>query len=214
MKQVFFFLGICLLSLISSCGGGDGFTYAEIETEYGTMKVKLYNTTPQHRDNFIKLAKEGFYDDLLFHRVINGFMIQGGDPESKDAPAGKRLGSGGPGYQIPAEIGGLHIKGALAAARNNNPQKKSSGCQFYVVQGKPISDQQLKSFESNKGVTYSEEQKQLYKTLGGTPQLDNDYTVFGEVVEGIEVVDKIAKVPTAPGDRPIEDVKMKVRIVN
>ena len=215
MKQLLFFAGICMLFLTASCGG-DGFTYAEIETDFGTMKVKLYNTTPQHRDNFIKLAKEGYYDGLLFHRVINGFMIQGGDPNSKDADANTPLGSGGPGYQVPAEFGGLHIKGALAAARTGgaqNPEKKSSGSQFYVVQGKPISDLELNNIEISKKVTYSPEQKELYRTLGGTPMLDNEYTVFGEVVEGMEVIDKIAAVQTKPNDRPVEDVKMKVRIV-
>lgn len=214
MKQVLFFAGICLLSLLSSCDGGDGYTYANIETDYGTMKVKLYNSTPQHRDNFIKLANEGFYDGLIFHRVIQGFMIQGGDPDSKDAGPDTSLGSGGPGYQIPAEIGGLHIKGALAAARNNNPEKKSSGSQFYIVQGKPIPEAQLQSFEKSKNVTYTPEQKELYQTIGGTPALDNDYTVFGEVIEGLEVVDKIAAVQTKPGDRPVEDVKMKINIVD
>ena len=216
MKQVLFFVGICLLSIITSCEGGDGFTYANIETDYGTMKVKLYNTTPQHRDNFIKLAKEGFYDDLLFHRVMKGFMIQGGDPDSKDADANARLGSGGPGYRIPAEIGGLHIKGALAAARTGgaqNPEKESSGSQFYVVQGNKVSEAQLKSFEASKKVTYSPAQRELYSRLGGRPDLDNEYTVFGEVVEGMEVIDKIAAVPTKPGDRPVEDVKMKVSLV-
>ena len=212
MKRIFVLLGFCLLSIMA-CDKGDGFTYAQIETDYGTMKVKLYNSTPQHRDNFVKLANEGFYDGLLFHRVINGFMIQGGDPESKDAPLSKRLGSGGPGYQIPAEIGGLHIKGALAAARNNNPEKKSSGSQFYLVQGKLIPESQLSSIEQSKGVKYSQEQRDLYATQGGTPQLDNEYTVFGEIVEGLEVVDKIAAVETQPGDRPTEDVKMYVKIL-
>lgn len=216
MKQVIFFLSICVLTLLSSCGG-ESATYAEIQTTYGTMKVKLYNSTPQHRDNFIKLANEGFYDDLLFHRVINGFMIQGGDPNSKGAAQGVPLGQGGPGYRIPAEIGALHIKGALAAARTAdaaNPQRESSGSQFYVVQGRPIQEAQLSSIEQTKGVKYSDEQRELYRTLGGTPQLDNDYTVFGEVVEGMEVIDKIAQVKTQAGDRPLEDVKMQVRIVN
>ncbi len=203
-----------LLALLFSCNQGDEFTYAEIETDFGTMKVKLYNSTPKHRDNFIKLANENFYDDLLFHRVINGFMIQGGDPDSKNAAPGVQLGGGGPGYQIDAEIGALHIKGALAAARTNNPEKKSSGSQYYIVQGKPLSDGELDMIEKQKKVQYSPEQRELYKTLGGTPSLDNEYTVFGEVVSGIEVVDKIAAVQTAPGDRPVEDVKMKVRIVN
>jgi peptidyl-prolyl cis-trans isomerase B (cyclophilin B) len=205
-------LSFCAL-LFSSCNN-DGFTYAEIETDFGTMKVKLYNSTPKHRNNFIKLANEGFYDGLLFHRVINGFMVQGGDPESKDASPDARLGGGGPGYQTDAEIGALHIKGAIAAARTQNPEKKSSGSQFYIVQGKPQSDSQLDAIERQKNVKYSPEQRELYKTLGGTPQLDAEYTVFGEVVEGFEVIDKIAAVKTAPGDRPIEDVKMKVRILN
>lgn len=212
MSRFLLLLSVCVL-LFSSCNN-DGFTYAEIETDFGTMKVKLYNSTPKHRDNFIKLANEGFYDDLLFHRVINGFMIQGGDPDSKDAAADARLGSGGPGYQTDAEIGALHIKGALAAARNNNPEKKSSGSQYYIVQGRLQNDAQLDGIERSKKVKYSPEQRELYKTLGGTPQLDNEYTVFGEVVEGIETVDKIAEVKTAPGDRPVEDVKMKVRILN
>ena len=222
MKQVLFFVGICLLSIITSCGGGDGFTYAEIETDFGTMKVKLYNSTPEHKKNFIKLAKEGFYDDLLFHRVMKGFMIQGGDPNSKDADADARLGGGGPGYQIPQEIGGLHLKGALAAARTPdgvNPEKKSSGSQFYIIQGNKVSDAQLDNFERRKKVSYSPEQRELYRTIGGRPDLDNEYTVFGEVVEGLDVIDKIADVATN-GDppqgtsRPLEDVKMKVRIVN
>jgi len=214
MKQVVFFLSISLLVLLTSCGGGNEYTYAEIETDFGTMKVKLYNSTPKHRDNFIKLAKEGFYDGLLFHRVINGFMIQGGDPNSKDATPDANLGTGGPGYKIPAEIGGLHIKGALAAARTPNPAKESSGSQFYVVQGQPIQEAQISSIEQTKKVKYSQEQRELYSTLGGTPQLDNDYTVFGEVVEGMDVIDKIAVTPTKPGDRPVKDVKMYVRIVN
>lgn len=210
MNRLILLLGVFIL-MLSSCG--DGNTYAEIETDFGTMKVLLYDSTPQHKANFVKLAKEGFYDGLLFHRVMKGFMIQGGDPDSKDAPAGKSLGSGGPGYQIPPEIGGLHLKGALAAARTPNPEKKSSGCQFYVVQGAPQTDQKLNSWEQKKGVKYSPEQRKLYKELGGRPDLDNEYTVFGEVVEGLDVIDKIAAVKTAPGDRPVEDVKMKVRIV-
>ena len=212
MNRLFLILGLFVLTF-SACNN-DGHTYAEIETDYGTIKVKLYNSTPKHRDNFIKLANEGFYDDLLFHRVINGFMIQGGDPNSKDAAPDVRLGGGGPGYQIDAEIGGLHIKGALAAARNTNPEKRSSGSQYYIVHGRPQTDASLDAIEKNKKVKYSPEQRELYKSLGGTPGLDNDYTVFGEVVEGLEVVDKIAGVQTAPGDRPVEDVKMKVRIVN
>ncbi len=185
-----------------------------IETDMGTMTVKLYDSTPQHRDNFKKLVKEGFYDDLLFHRVINGFMVQGGDPDSKGAPANKRLGSGGPGYTIPAEIGAAHYKGALAAARTggpSNPEKRSSGSQFYIVHGKPVTDSDLQRSAAQKKITYTDEQKAAYKQNGGAIFLDGDYTVFGEVVQGLEVIDKIATTQTAPGDRPVKDVKMKVR---
>ncbi len=185
-----------------------------IETDYGNMKVKLYDETPQHRDNFKKLVANGFYDDLLFHRVINGFMIQGGDPDSKGAGPEVRLGGGGPGYTIPAEIGKLHFKGALSAARQGdavNPEKKSSGSQFYIVHGKKSSDQELNAMAQRAGITYTAEDKEKYKTAGGTPFLDNNYTVFGEVVEGLEVIDKIAAVQTAPGDRPVQDVKMKIK---
>ena len=187
-----------------------------IETDYGNMKIALYDSAPLHKENFLKLAKEGFYDDLLFHRVINGFMIQGGDPESKDAPANKPLGAGGPGYTLDAEIGAYHFKGTVAAARRGgpgNPEKKSSGSQFYIVQGRPANGAQLEQMASQKGITYSAEDIARYEENGGTPFLDNDYTVFGEVVEGMEVIDKIANVQTAPGDRPIEDVKMKVSVV-
>lgn len=192
-----------------------GPTYAMIETEFGNMKVELYDSTPLHKENFIKLTEEGFYNDLLFHRVIKGFMVQGGDPKSKDAPAGQSLGAGGPGYKIDAEIGAPHFKGTLAAARQGagNPDKKSSGSQFYLVQGKTYTPAQLKGTAQSKGITYNEEQIKKYGTLGGTPQLDMEYTVFGEVVEGLEVIDKIAAVQTAPGDRPIEDVKMQVRML-
>lgn len=184
-----------------------------IETEYGNMKVKLYDSTPQHRDNFKKLVDDGFYDGLLFHRVINGFMIQGGDPDSKGAPASQRLGGGGPGHRVPAEIGSYHFKGALSAARQSdavNPQKESSGSQFYIVQGKPTQKSQLDAMSKQKGITYSAEDIARYESAGGTPFLDNDYTVFGEVIEGIEVIDKIAVVQTAPGDRPVKDVTMKI----
>ncbi len=188
-------------------------TYAMIETEFGNMKVMLYNSTPKHRDNFIKLAKQGYYDDLLFHRVIRGFMIQGGDPDSRNAAPGAMLGMGGPGYEIDPEIGAPHFKGALAAARDQNPMKRSSGSQFYIVQGQPIDDATLTGLEAQKGIKYSPQQRQLYKEIGGAPFLDGDYTVFGEVVEGLEVIDQIAAVPTGPADRPQQDVKMKIRII-
>lgn len=209
MKQILII--VAALAFLASCSPKQELFL--IETEMGTMKVKLYDSTPQHRDNFKKLVKEGFYDDLLFHRVINGFMVQGGDPDSRGADASKRLGSGGPGYTVPAEIGAVHYKGALAAARTggpSNPEKRSSGSQFYVVHGKPITAQQLDQMGAQKGITYTAEQKERYLKDGGAIFLDGEYTVFGEVVEGLDVIDKIAATKTAPGDRPITDVKMKV----
>ena len=207
----FILLAFCALTIFSC--NNDPRTYAVIETSFGDMKVVLYDETPGHRDNFIKLANENFYDSLLFHRVISGFMIQGGDPDSRDAKPGQNLGGGGPGYTIPHEIGSPHIKGTLAAARTNNPEKRSSGCQFYITHGKVQTDAALDRFQKQKGITYNETQRELYKTIGGTPMLDMEYTVFGEVVEGLEIVDKIANVAKAPGDRPLEDVKMAVRIL-
>lgn len=187
----------------------------EIQTEFGDMVVELFDGTPQHRDNFFKLADEGFYDELLFHRVIDGFMIQGGDPQSKDAQPGQPLGAGGPGYQVPAEIKSdyIHVKGALAAARqgdNVNPYRKSSGSQFYIVHGKPLNEEDLKTMERRTGWTYTDDQKAAYLKHGGTPFLDGQYTVFGRVISGLEVVDKIAAVKGDAGNRPQEDVKMKM----
>jgi peptidyl-prolyl cis-trans isomerase B (cyclophilin B) len=183
----------------------------EMVTNMGTMKIKLYDNTPQHRDNFIKLVEQGFYDSVLFHRVIPSFMIQGGDPDSKGAPAGKMLGMGGPGYTVPAEFveTNLHLKGALAAARMGdqmNPTKASSGSQFYIVQGQSLVDSQLDQIEQMKKIKYTEEQRKAYKEKGGTPFLDRDYTVFGELVEGFDVLDKISAVARDRGDRPTQDV--------
>lgn len=190
----------------------------EITTPYGVMVAELYDATPQHRDNFLKLAEEGFYNDLLFHRVIDGFMIQGGDPNSRNADVGVPLGAGGPGYQVPAEFVDslVHVKGAIAAARtgdNVNPQKMSSGSQFYIVQGSQIDENTLNSLEKRKGFTYSPEQRKAYLELGGTPFLDRDYTVFGRVVKGLEVIDAIAKVKKDARDRPIENVTMTVKVI-
>lgn len=192
-------------------------TLVKISTSFGDMVVKLYNETPKHRDNFIKLTKEGFYNDLLFHRVIQDFMIQGGDPDSRNAPAGKQLGSGGPGYTIPAEFrpNFYHKKGALSAARQGdqvNPTKASSGSQFYIVQGKPATDSELQMIAQQLGIAYTPEQINTYKTIGGTPFLDQNYTVFGEVISGLEVIDKIAAVQKGPADRPVKDIKMQVTI--
>lgn len=190
----------------------------ELETEFGTMLIELSDATPQHRDNFSKLVEEGYYDNLLFHRVIQGFMIQAGDPNSRNADPGQQLGMGGPGYTVPAELVDtlLHLKGALAAARTGdqvNPQKRSSGSQFYIVQGSPQADDMLDRVEAQKGIRYSTEQREQYKKLGGTPFLDREYTVFGRVIEGLDVIDKIAATPTGASDRPREDVRMIIRLI-
>jgi cyclophilin family peptidyl-prolyl cis-trans isomerase len=185
-----------------------------IETNMGNMKVRLFDSTPGHKKNFLKLVDEGFYNGLLFHRVINGFMIQGGDPDSKGAAQDKPLGMGGPGYTIPAEIGAPHFKGILAAARQGdqvNPERASSGSQFYIVQGKPLTDEELDAFERSKKIKYTDAQRKKYKELGGTPMLDMEYTAFGEVIEGLDVLDKIAGTPTDPRDRPQTDVIMQVK---
>lgn len=213
MKQLINLLfGLSVLVFLASCGGSKKGTHVTIKTEFGDMKVLLYDETPIHKTNFLKLVEEGFYDDLLFHRIINNFMIQGGDPDSKDAAPDKRLGGGGPGYLLDAEIAFPHFKGTLAAARmgTGNPEKKSNGSQFYLVQGQPVPDAQLNNWEQRKGITYSPEQREIYKTRGGRPDLDQDYTVFGEVVSGIEVIDKIIAVPTGSANRPVKDVKMTI----
>jgi len=242
----------------------------EISTSYGVMVVKLYNETPLHRDNFIKLVRQGFYDSLLFHRIIKSFMIQGGDPLSKHADSNAMLGSGDNGYKIPPEFNAelFHKRGALAAARDNNPQKMSSGCQFYIVQGRRYSAQELEQIINSRNMARKQEllyqcyqsdsvqaavsafqnmgdkeqtrlymekiqlavdkmykekypdatvidpnQVQTYIEYGGAPHLDGSYTVFGELVSGWDVLDKIAMVQTKPGDRPAVDVRMKMRLL-
>jgi cyclophilin family peptidyl-prolyl cis-trans isomerase len=240
-----------------------------ITTEFGEMKAILYDDTPLHKDNFLKLAGEGFYNDLLFHRVINGFMIQGGDPDSKTATPDQRLGASGPGYTIPAEFvpGRFHVKGALAAARQPdqvNPERASSGSQFYIVHGKVTPREQLEGVNEAKvaqayqtlmrtmadsdlareyqafmeknpddgqaikrmvfdsldrlseatGVTFdmAAERVDAYSTIGGVPFLDDQYTVFGRVVSGLEIIDQIAAVETGVADRPVRDVRMHVTV--
>jgi cyclophilin family peptidyl-prolyl cis-trans isomerase len=268
MKSViiFFIVVICGISVSAQ---NNKEVLVLIETNLGNLKVKLYNETPLHRDNFLKLSKTKFYDSLLFHRIIKDFMLQAGDPASKKAGKDVVLGSGGPGYTIPAEFNPnlIHKKGAIAAARqgdNVNPKKASSGSQFYIVQGRKIADDQLNQIESsinssrklqrtkdflllpeNKKMKdelmkyqkeknsvkidsvqkmiekltngknqndnlfkYTTQQREVYKTLGGTPFLDMNYTVFGEVVDGFDVLDKIAAVKTLPGDRPEQDVRI------
>ena len=186
-----------------------------IETPQGDMIARLSDRTPQHQDNFVKLVEQNFYDDLLFHRVIQGFMIQGGDPNSKGAGPNAQLGGGGPGYQIPAEFdaGLAHVKGALAAARTNNPEKKSSGSQFYIAQGRAVTEGELNNQEASTGVRYPSEVREAYLRDGGVPFLDQNYTVFGHVIEGLDVIDKIAAVATGRGDRPREDVPMKISLI-
>ena len=272
MKQNFWILLMILACSAVACKSGqkkDGNmekeTVLKIETSMGDIKVKLYNETPKHRDNFIKLAKDGTYNGTLFHRVIKDFMVQAGDPESKNAPKGKMLGSGDVGYTVPAEFvypKYFHKKGALSAARQGdevNPKKESSGCQFYIVTGKVFNDSTLLNMEQQKNqnkVTeafnalaqkhmkeiykmrkandqdglyalqdtlfiqaeaeaakqpdfhFTPEQIKAYTTVGGTPHLDGEYTVFGEVVEGMDIVDKIQQVKTDRSDRPEEDVKI------
>lgn len=195
----------------------------EVRTTLGTMIVELYNETPQHRDNFLKLVKEHFYDSLVFHRVITGFMVQGGDPDSKHAAVGMPLGMGGPGYTVPAEIlpGLYHTKGTLAAARQGdqvNPTKASSGSQFYIVQGRTYQPQEMDMIAKRNAtmgtpVTYDDAAKARYASVGGAPHLDGAYTVFGEVVEGLDVVDKIAGVQRDGRDRPAEDIRMWMKVL-
>lgn len=243
----------------------------EISTDLGNMYFRLYNQTPLHRDNFKKLIKEKFFDSLLFHRIIKGFMVQTGDPDSKNADSSKQLGNGGPGYTIPAEFVPylFHKKGVLAAARTSdqiNPNKESSGSQFYIVQGKTYGIKELENIMNSKNIaakqqllykivsvdsiqkiltgfqergdskglreyigtlqplvdaeynkkgifTYSQNHIDTYEKEGGTPFLDMDYTVFAEMVSGFDVLDKIAAVETKPGDRPVKDLMMKIRLV-
>lgn len=184
----------------------------------GECVVMLYNQTPKHRDNFLKLTKEGFYNGTLFHRVIKNFMIQGGDPDSKSATPGQQLGSGDLGYRVDAEFRDslFHKKGVLAAARDNNPEKASSASQFYLVHGKIFTDEELEKTRITRmgGKQIPESHRAIYKTLGGTPHLDGNYTVYGEIVQGLETVDLIASTPTSSTDRPIKDIPMEVSILS
>ena len=189
-----------------------------ILTTKGEIVILLYEETPKHRSSFLKLVQEEFYDSTLFHRVIAEFIIQVGDPQSKSSSKSTRLGDGGPGYTIASEIDNkyIHKRGALAAARQGddiNPNRRSSGSQFYIVQGRVYPRKYLPKFEESRGEKYTEEQQRLYETVGGTPHLDGQYTVFGEVIQGIEIVEMISKTRTGRGDRPIEDImiiKMKI----
>ncbi|AIM38871.1 peptidylprolyl isomerase [Sphingobacterium sp. ML3W] len=216
MKRIILSAFFCALS-ITLFAAKPAFKYVRIQTDKGTVVLKLYNETPKHRDNFVKLVKENYFDSLLFHRVIHNFMIQGGDPDSKNAKPGQQLGEGGPNYTVPSEIqsGLFHKKGTLGAARDDNPAKASSASQFYIVQGKKFTNAGLDSLETMrmKGVKFTEAQRTAYTTVGGTPHLDGNYTVFGELVNGIEVVDAIAAVKTDKNDRPIVDERMYVKLL-
>lgn len=273
IKQVVFFVLLICTATLASCSNTEKTSdepVVLIKSEFGDIKVRLYEKTPEHRENFLRLIQDDFYNELLFHRVIQNFMIQGGDPDSKNAEPGKRLGGGSLDYTLPAEFVPeyYHKRGAVAAARRggpSNPEKRSSASQFYIVQGKVFTHGQLDTLEMSKnsrleqemsarlfeenreeleqfrtnndreGFTmcvaeireeadslmkangtkfeFTDEQREIYTTMGGYPSLDGDYTVFGEVVEGMDVVDKIAALETDENDRPIEDVKMEVELV-
>ncbi|MBK8968160.1 MAG: peptidylprolyl isomerase [Lewinellaceae bacterium] len=212
IKHLLFILGMLVLCL-GSCQKKAPQVW--IHTDMGDILVRLYDETPKHRDNFLKLAGEGFYDSLLLHRIIRDFMIQGGDPNSKNAPPGQLLGAGSPGYNIPPEIRAPTLRGALAAARlpdQVNPARESNGSQFFIVHGLPQTDVSLDEWEQRLGIKFSPERRALYKEKGGAPQLDGQYTVFGEVVKGLDVLDKIAAVPRDSNDRPLNDLRMWMEV--
>jgi cyclophilin family peptidyl-prolyl cis-trans isomerase len=217
MKK-FLFAGLILLVFSSAFAKGPKNQYVRIKTSYGKCIIRLYNETPKHRDNFIKLVKQGFYNGALFHRVIQNFMIQGGDPDSKKAKPGDELGNGDVGYTVPAEFRDslFHKRGVLAAARDDNPAKASSGCQFYIVEGKRFTDAKLDTLEQTKlkGRKIPAWQREYYKSVGGAPHLDQNYTVYGEVITGIDMVDRIAAVKKNENDRPLEDVPMTVELLS
>jgi cyclophilin family peptidyl-prolyl cis-trans isomerase len=222
MRNIFY---LAILFSIVSCSVSKKTSVKEakqkkvmITTDYGTIILELYNKTSLHRDNFIKLVKQHFYDSLLFHRVIKGFMIQGGDPESKHAKEGQLLGEGSLKYTIPAELDTslFHKKGALAAAREadaDNPQKRSSSTQFYIVDGRTYTDAQMDKMEEKVHIKIPENHRIIYSTIGGDPFLDMNYTVFGEVISGLDVIDKIANTPTDENNRPLKNIRMKITFV-
>ena len=218
MKKRLWLLGILILLPFLACQAGkkrEKRSVVRIETSEGVIRVALLDDTPRHRDNFLKLVEKGHYDGTLFHRVVQDFMIQGGDPDSKGAAPGRMLGDGDVGYTIPAEFRlpyYYHLRGALAAAREGdevNPEMRSSGCQFYIVWGRkfgPASLKQARTRLEENGIEMTSQMYEDYLQYGGTPHLDGTYTVFGEVIEGLEIVGKIQAVATDSNDRPLEDV--------
>ncbi|QKJ32411.1 peptidylprolyl isomerase [Mucilaginibacter mali] len=217
MKKVITLCLVLFLGVATAFAKPPKNQYVRIKTSYGQCIIRLYNETPKHRDNFIKLAKEGFYNGTLFHRIIQNFMIQGGDPDSKNAKPGQALGEGDLKYRVPAEFNDtlFHKKGVLAAARDNNPEKASSASQFYIVEGKRYTDEDLDKLEQGrlKGFKVPEWQREWYRSVGGTAQLDHGYTVYGEVVFGLDMVDRIAAVKKDAKDRPLADVPMTVEVL-
>lgn len=219
MKKITIILAFLMLCITINARKNKPAMY-KIKTNYGVLKIKLYDETPLHKANFMKLVDQDFYNGLLFHRVIKSFMIQGGDPESRDCDSLKHLGDGDLDYRIPAEIQVnkfYHKRGALCAARQGdmvNPERESSACQFYIVSGKVYTDEKLDQLEqeidmrvsSQSRFHFSDKQRLEYKTVGGTPHLDGTYTVFGELIEGFDVLDKISQVITGKNNRPKEDV--------
>lgn len=216
MKRYFFLL-LLVCSSVAYGAKKPLDSYVRIKTGMGECIVKLYNETPQHKDNFVRLVKNGTLNNTLFHRVIKDFMIQGGDPESKNAKPGQMLGEGDLGYTVPAEFNSalFHKKGVIASARDDNAAKASNASQFYLVQGKKYTDEELNRIEQMRlnGRKIPENQRAVYKTTGGTPFLDMSYTVFGEIVKGIELIDSIAAVKTDPNDRPLNDVSMQLSLL-
>lgn len=207
-------VALSLLALAATAQKKEKHQYVSIETSKGSSIIRLYNETPKHRDNFLKLTNDGVYNGTIFHRVIKDFMVQGGDPNSKIPDSAKSIGSGDVGYRVPAEFHDhlYHKKGVLAAARDNNPEKASSGSQFYLTQGKVFTDSALRALETNRlKYTLPDDQRKVYTTLGGVPHLDRNYTVYGEIVKGLSMVDAIADMPTGAANRPTEDIRMTVR---
>ena len=222
MKNLFYF--VALLFFVSctasknSVSSKNANVFVKIETDSGTMVARLYNKTPLHKENFEKLVRRHFYDGLLFHRVIKGFMIQGGDPESRNAKPGAVLGEGGSKRTIKAEFDTslFHRKGALAMAREGNdvnPEKESSYSQFYIVEGKTFTNLEMNRIEEQFKIKIPESHREVYRTIGGAPFLDMNYTVFGQVVKGLNVIDKIANAPKDANDRPLQDIKMKITLM-